>query len=99
MLRFLDAPAPHVRRAEHDVCDGDRGVLLQTVLPRELDRVPGPLLPRALKAKDACDRPVSQREELEPRPADPAGLHQCLVEVLFTLLHSTRPDRGYPELG
>src|SRR5262249_28941693 len=91
MLRFLDAPAPHVRRAEHDVCDGDPGVLPQTVLPRQLDRGPGPLSPRPLNTKDACDRPVSQREKLEPGPADPAGLHQCQVEVPLTLLQSTSP--------
>ena len=99
MLRFLDAPAPHVRRAEHDICDGDRGVLLQTVLPRQLDRLPGPLFPRPLNTKDARDRPVSQREELEPGPADPAGRLQCLVEVPLTLLQSTCPHGSYPELG
>src|SRR5262249_58503127 len=97
--RFVYAPAPNRRRAEHDVCEGARGALPQAVLPRGLDRLPGPRLPRPLNTKDAGDRQVSQREDFEPGPADPPGLHQCLVEVPLALLQSTCPDRGYPDLG
>ena len=93
-----ELPAPQGRAAERDA--GGRGArcgLLPTVRSRQLDRVPGPLLPYRPGADEAQERRVGERLELQDWPADSPALLQPLFEVSFGCLEFTRPHLGGPE--